>query len=105
MSDIYYYAQIDADNICVGVSQLSELDNRLNMIQLESYDMPVMGKMWTGSEWVENPNQPVVEPQPEPVTNEEIKAKMDQLEQQNVAIMMGMVDVFAAVTSANGGAE
>lgn len=48
---------------------------------------------------------PVVEPQQEPVTNEEIKAKMDQLEQQNVAIMMGMVDVFAAVTSVDGGAE
>ena len=103
--EVHYYAQIDDDGICYGVSQLSGIVDMPNMIELESYDMSVMGKMWTGSEWVENPNPPVVEQQPEPVTNEEIKAKMDQLEQQNVAIMMGMVDVFAAVTSADGGAE
>lgn len=54
----YYYAQINDDNICEGVSQLSELDSRPNMIQLESYDASVMGKMWTGTEWVENPNPP-----------------------------------------------
>lgn len=103
--EVHYYAQINDDNICDGVSQLSGIVDKPNMIELESYDMSVMGKMWTGSEWVENPNPPEPQPEPEPVTNEEIKAKMDQLEQQNVAIMMGMVDVFAAVTSANGGAE
>lgn len=103
--EVHYYAQINDDNICDGVSQLSGIVDKPNMIELERYDMSVWGKMWTGSEWVDNPNPPVIEPQPEPVTNEEIKAKMDQLEQQNVAIMMGMVDVFAAVTSADGGAE
>lgn len=103
--EVHYYAQINDDGICDGVSQLSGIVDKPNMIELESYDMSVMGKLWTGSEWIENPNPPAIESQPEPVTNEEIKAKMDQLEQQNVAIMMGMVDVFAAVTSADGGAE
>lgn len=100
-----YYATIDENNICYGISQLSGEVIADNMIELSSYDTTLLGKMWIGSEWVENPNSQVVEPQPEPVTNEEIKAKMDQLEQQNVAIMMGMVDVFAAVTSAGGGTE
>lgn len=98
-----YYATINDQSICDVISQLNDEVIADNMIEVETYDTSILGKMWTGSEWVDNPNPPVIEP--EPVTNEEIKAKMDQLEQQNVAIMMGMVDVFAAVTSADGGAE
>jgi len=96
----YYYAQINDKNICECVSQLYRPDNRLNMVQLDSFDESVIGKMWTGSEWVENPNPP--EPQPEPVTLETLQAKVDQLEQQNVALMMGMVDVYSAVTTNKG---
>lgn len=72
MNQIYYYAQINADNVCCGVSQLSGIVEHDNMIQLESYDMSLMGKLWTGTEWVENPNPPEpVEPATEP-TNQDI---------------------------------
>lgn len=72
MNQIYYYAQIDDDGICCGVSQLSGIVEHDNMIQLESYDMSLMGKLWTGTEWVENPNPPEpVEPTTEP-TNQDI---------------------------------
>lgn len=70
--EIVYYAQIDDDNICCGVSQLSGIVEYDNMIQIDSYDMSLMGKMWTGSEWVENPNPPTPpEPTKEP-TNQDI---------------------------------
>lgn len=72
MNQPYYYAQIDDDGICCGVSQLSGVVEHDNMIQLESYDMSLMGKLWTGTEWVENPNPPEpVEPVSEP-TNQDI---------------------------------
>lgn len=72
MNQPYYYAQIDDDGICCGVSQLSGIVEHDNMIQLESYDMSLMGKLWTGTEWVENPNPPEpVEPTTEP-TNQDI---------------------------------
>lgn len=72
MNQIYYYAQIDDDGICCGVSQLSGIVEHDNMIQLESYDMSLMGKLWTGTEWIENPNPPEpVEPSTEP-TNQDI---------------------------------
>ena len=72
MNQPYYYAQIDDDGICCGVSQLSGIVEHDNMIQLESYDMSLMGKLWTGTEWVENPNPPEpVEPTTEP-TNQVI---------------------------------
>lgn len=76
MNQPYYYAQIDDDGICCGVSQLSGIVEHDNMIQLESYDMSLMGKLWTGTEWIENPNPPEpVEPTTEP-TNQDI---MDEL--------------------------
>ena len=72
MNQPYYYAQIDDDGICCGVSQLSGIVEHDNMIQLESYDMSLMGKLWTGTEWIENPNPPeLVEPTTEP-TNQDI---------------------------------
>lgn len=96
-----YYAQINSENICEGVSQLgNEEVTADNLIEIESYDLSLIGKMWTGSEWIENPNPP--EPQPETVTLEILQAKIDQLEQQNMALMMGMVDVYSAVTTNKG---
>lgn len=77
MNQPFYYAQIDDDGICCGVSQLSGIVEHDNMIQLESYDMSLMGKLWTGTEWIENPNPPEpVEPTTEP-TNQDI---MDALQ-------------------------
>lgn len=47
-------------------------------------------------------NIPELEPQPEPVTLKSLQEKIVQLEQQNMALMMGMVDVYAAVTTNKG---
>lgn len=47
--------------------------------------------------------EPEPEPQDPPVTNEELQAQIAELQEQNVAIMMGLVDMFAAITT--GGAE
>ncbi len=75
---IWYYAQITDDNICCGVSQLSGVVEADNMIELESYDTSLIGKMWAGGEWVENPNPPEPpEPSHEPTTQDimdELKA-------------------------------
>ena len=79
MNQPFYYAQIDDDGICCGVSQLSGIVEHDNMIQLESYDMSLMGKLWTGTEWVENPNPPEpVEPTTEP-TNQDIMDKLNDM--------------------------
>lgn len=42
------------------------------------------------------------EPQEPPVTLKSLQEKIVQLEQQNMALMMGMVDVYAAVTTNKG---
>ena len=86
MNQPYYYAQIDDDGICCGVSQLSGIVEHDNMIQLESYDMSLMGKLWTGTEWVENPNPPEpVEPATEP-TNQDIMDKLNDMSGDQVSV-------------------
>lgn len=96
---IWYYAQINTDSkLCCGVSQLCGEKIQSDMIELESYDMSLMGKMWTGTwnegaqswdggEWIENPNPPEpVEPTTEP-TNEDLQAL-------ELASMQGQADQY-----------
>lgn len=86
MNKPYYYAQIDDDGICCGVSQLSGIVEHDNMIQLESYDMSLMGKLWTGTEWIENPNPPEpVEPTTEP-TNQDIMDALTAMQGDQVPV-------------------
>lgn len=87
MNQPYYYAQIDDDGICCGVSQLSGIVEHDNMIQLESYDMSLMGKLWTGTEWIENPNPPEPPEPVEEVTNEDLQAL-------ELASMQGQADQY-----------
>lgn len=77
--EIHYYAQLTDDGICCGVSQLSGIVNADNMIELENYDLSVMGMKWTGSEWMDDPNPPDPEPvEPEPTTAD-IMAKLEDM--------------------------
>lgn len=90
-----YYASINEENICCGISRLSGEVVADNMIELTSYDMTLRGKMWTGSEWVENPNPP--EPEPTPVTTDELSDKLDENQQLQLAGMQGQSDTYAAI--------
>ena len=96
---IYYYAQINTDSkLCCGVSQLCGVKIQSDMIELESYDMSLMGMMWTGTwneetqswdggEWIENPNPPEPPEPVEEVTNEALQAL-------ELASMQGQADQY-----------
>lgn len=56
----YYYTQLNEDNIVVGVSELSGPVECPYMISIESYDETLMGKLWTGTEFIDNPNPPEI---------------------------------------------
>lgn len=63
---MYVYAQINEDNICIAVSQLSGLVDSPNMIKLNTYDLSILGRKYNNGVWEEVP-QP--EPKPEPTIN------------------------------------
>ena len=50
-----YYAQLDVQNVCVGVSQLAGVVDSDNLVELDSYDISVLGKLWQSGKWVDNP--------------------------------------------------
>lgn len=99
---IWYYAQINTDSkLCCGVSQLCGEKIQSDMIELESYDMSLMGKMWTGTwneetqswdggEWIENPNPPEPPEPVEEVTNEDLQAL-------ELASMQGQADQYTTM--------
>lgn len=68
---MFYYAQIDENNICIGVSQLSGEINAPNMILLESYDASLLGKKYNNRAWEDVP-----QPDPTPTAQDEINAEI-----------------------------
>ena len=100
---IKYYAQIDVQNVCVGVSQLAGVVDADNLVELDSYNISVLGKVWQGGKWVDNPNKPTEPEPPQPVTNEQLQADIKSIKDDNLALMMGVADLYAAVTSVSGG--
>lgn len=85
---VYYYAQIDENNVCVGVSQNPGVIERDDMIQIDSYDLSLLRKVYQDGEWIENPNpEPEPEPVPEPTSTDELKELM-------LDLMEGQVTLF-----------
>lgn len=66
-----FYAQLDENSICIGVSQLSGEVNAPNMILLESYDASLLGKKYNNGTWEDVP-----QPEPEPTSQDAINAEI-----------------------------
>lgn len=83
-----FYAQLNAEDIVIAVTQTSgEIDDP-KMIELDSYDHTVLGKRWTGTHWESIP-QPET-PQPRHITKRAFRARFTKPER--VAIEWASVD-------------
>ena len=86
----YYYAQLDEDNICIGLSQLSGEVDSPDMIELSEADFSggnILGCRYENGEWIEIPHEPYV---PEK-TIEERLAEMEELQ---LIQMMAQAEIF-----------
>ena len=79
----YFYAQIDENNICIAVSDLSGKVTADNMLRLETYDTSLLGKKYNNGVWKEVP-QP--EPEPTQLDRIELQVKTSYTEAQNQAV-------------------
>ena len=78
------YAQLNEENICIGVSDLSGEVEADNMILLESFDVDILGKKYNNGEWedveqeVKENSEPIVENINEKIAN--LEEKIENLE-------------------------
>lgn len=78
------YAQLNEENICVGVSQLSrEVDSPL-LIPIAEFDSSVIGKKYNNGAW-EEVEQPEITPEP---------TQLDKLEENQLALMEAVADQY-----------
>ena len=86
----YYYAQLDEDNICVGLSQLTgEVDSR-DMIELSEADFSggnIMGCRHEDGQWVD------VSPEPY-VPEKTIEERLAEMEELQLIQMMAQAEIF-----------
>lgn len=47
-----YYAQLNEDRICVGISELSSEIIDENMIQINEFDITLLNKRYMNGEWI-----------------------------------------------------
>ena len=79
----YYYAQIDENNICIAVSDLSGKVTADNMLRLDTYDTSLLGKKYNNGVWEEVPKP---EPEPTQLDRIELQVKTSYAEAQNQAV-------------------
>lgn len=78
----YIYAELDENNICYAVSQLSGEVIADTMIPLETYDISLLGKQYDNGEWLEV-EQP--EPEPEPSQLDRIESVVNDIAKNNTS--------------------
>ncbi len=79
----YFYAQIDENNICIAVSDLSGKVTAGNMLRLETYDTSLLGKKYNNGVWEEVPKP---EPEPTQLDRIELQVNTSYVEAQNQAV-------------------
>ncbi len=73
------YAQLNEENICIGISELSGEVEGDNMILLDNYDISLLGKKYNDGSWEEIEKELPKEAEPEP-TNRDIMKRIENLE-------------------------
>lgn len=80
------YAQLDNNNVCIGISQLSGEVQKDNMLQIENYDVTILGKKYENGKWIELPKPPV-----EP-TEEELIIAQTLINQSKIKEQLSVID-------------
>lgn len=83
----YFYAQLNENNICIGVSQLSGPAEASNMIQIDTLDTDKIWRKYENGAWSTEKFEP---DSSAPVTEfEETKQRVSDLEMAMAAILGG----------------
>ncbi len=82
------YAQLNENQICIGISQLSGKANVDNMIEIESFDDSYIWRKYENGEWSAERYEPV---STAPIDEfEALKIKSAELEANNLALKLAL---------------
>ena len=79
----YSYAELDENNICKAVSDLSGEVIKDTMIPLETYDTSLLGMKYVDGVWEEVPQEPT--PEPEPTQLDRIESAVNDIAKNNTS--------------------
>ena len=78
-----FYAELDENNICKAVSDLTGEVIAETMISLETYDTSFLGKKYVDGVWEEVPQEPT--PEPEPSQLDRIESAVNDIAKNNTS--------------------
>lgn len=97
------YAQLDENNICIGVCNLSREICNDKMIELSSYDISVVGRKYENSEWSNEVIEVIPEPEPQPTNSVIAQTQLTMMEamadqyEQNLQNQLTNMEVQATI--------
>ena len=97
---MFTYAIIDSDNLCVGISQLSEEVNQTDMIEIPTYNEDYIFRKYENGQWSAEKFEPApVEPPLSPIdmlgmVTTQNSLELSELKQQVEAIGQGVVEIM-----------
>ena len=97
---MFTYAIIDSDNLCVGISQLSEEVNQTDMIEIPTYNEDYISRKYENGQWSAEKFEPTpVEPPLSPMDmlgmiTTQNSLELSELKQQVEAIGQGVVEIM-----------
>ncbi|MGS0763701.1 hypothetical protein [Syntrophomonas curvata] len=108
-----FYAQLNKDNICIGISELAGEPNDSSLIPLEAFDESYIWKKYEDGQWsIEQhiPGTVVLHQdeialllssvsQQEAIIRTVTQTRLEQLEQQNLILMDALAATFEEILS------
>jgi len=86
---MYFYALLNTDSICIGISQLSGKVNQPNMIRIENMDTDYIWRKYENGQWSEEKYEPI---STAPIDDfEETKQRVADLEMAMAALLGGAI--------------
>lgn len=61
------YAQLDENKICVGITQTEGLIKSLDIVEIEDYDISILGRKYNDGVWETLAPAPMPEPETTPI--------------------------------------
>ena len=84
---MYFYAQLDENNICIGISQLSGQVEASNMVPIDNLDIDKIWRKYENGQWSAEKYEPQTTA---PLTDYELtKQRLDDIESAIAAILGG----------------